>query len=131
MCRRPRAASGDVRFEVSRPGLTVRARRGYGARSGAQRASDVTERAVRPTVEYGGIPVTLRRAPARKEKKYCSLPISLTLPASSLTFTPQGEGSQAKADIFVGAMDDSGNTSDIGREEAVFNLPKGAPAQAA
>ena len=25
-----------------------------------------------------------------------------------------------KADIFVGAMDDGGNTSDVGREEAVF-----------
>ena len=121
----------DVKVEVSRPGMTVRARRGYAARSGEQRARDVTQAALRTNVEYRGIPVTLRLAPARKEKKYYSLPISMTLPASALTFTPQGEGSQAKADIFVGAMDDSGNTSDIGREEAVFNLPKGAPAQAA
>ena len=131
MSQLPRAGYRDVKVEVSRPGLTVRARRGYGARSSAQRASDVTQAALRTNVEYRGIPVTLRLAPARKEKKYYSLPISMTLPASSLTFTPQGEGSQAKADIFVGAMDDSGNTSDIGREEAVFNLPKGAPAQAA
>ena len=121
----------DVRVEVSRPGMTVRARRGYAARSGDQRARDVTQAALRTNVEYHGIPVTLRLAPARKEKKYYSLPISVTLPASSLTFTPQGEGSQAKADIFVGAMDDGGNTSDVGREEAVFNLPKGAPAGAA
>src|SRR5437762_3775532 len=121
----------DVKVEVSRPGMTVRARRGYAARSGEQRARDVTQAALRTNVEYRGIPVTLRLAPARKEKKYYSIPISMTLPASALTFTPQGEGSQAKADIFVGAMDDSGNTSDVGREEAVFNLPKGAPAQAA
>jgi VWFA-related protein len=121
----------DVKVEVSRPGMTVRARRGYAARSGEQKARDVTQAALRTNVEYRGIPVTLRLAPARKEKKYFSLPISMTMPASSLTFTPQGEGTQAKADIFVGAMDDSGNTSDIGREEAVFNLPKGAPAQAA
>ncbi len=128
-----RLAAGyrDVKVEVSRPGMTVRARRGYAARSGEQRARDVTQAALRTNVEYRGIPVTLRLAPARKEKKYYSLPISMTLPASALTFTPQGEGSQAKADVFVGAMDDSGNTSDIGREEAVFNLPKGAPAQAA
>jgi hypothetical protein len=127
------AATGyrDVKVEVSRPGMTVRARRGYAARSADQRASDVTQAALRTNVEYRGIPVTLRLAPARKEKKYYSLPISMTLPASSLTFLPQGEGSQAKADIFVGAMDDSGATSDIGREEAVFNLPKGAPAGAA
>jgi VWFA-related protein len=121
----------DVKVEVSRPGMTVRARRGYAARSGEQRARDVTQAALRTNVEYRGIPVTLRLAPARKEKKYYSQPISITLPASALTFTPQGEGSQAKADIFVGAMDDSGNTSDIGREEAVFNLPRGAPAGAA
>lgn len=120
----------DVRVEVSRPGMTVRARRGFAARSGEQRARDVTQAALRTNVEYRGIPVTLRLAPARKEKKYYTLPISVTFPASSLTFVPQGDGSQAKADVYVAVIDDSGNTSDVGREEATFNLPKSAPAAA-
>lgn len=126
----PATGYRDVRVEVSRPGLTVRARRGFAARTGDQRARDVTQAALRTNIEYRGIPVTLRLAPARKEKKYYSLPISVTVPASSLTFVAQGDGSQAKADVFIGVIDDSGNTSDVGREEATFNLPKDAPANA-
>jgi VWFA-related protein len=120
----------DVRVEVSRPGMTVRARRGFAARSGEQRARDVTQAALRTNVEYRGIPVTLRLAPARKEKKYYTLPISVTFPASSLTFLPQGDTSQAKANVYIGVIDDSGNTSDVGREEATFNLPKNSPPDA-
>ena len=120
----------DVRVDVSRPGVTVRARRGFAARSGDQRARDVTMAALRTNVDYRAIPVTLRLAPAQKEKKYYTLPISVTVPASSLTLLPQGEGSQAKATIYVGVIDDSGNTSDIGREEAIYTLPKDVPANA-
>jgi VWFA-related protein len=120
----------DVRVEVSRPGLTVRARRGFAARSGDQRARDVTMATLRTNVDYRAIPVVLRLAPAKKEKKYYTLPISVTVPANSLTLLPQREGSQAKLQIYVGVIDDSGNTSNIGREDAVFNLPKDAPADA-
>ena len=120
----------DVRVDVTRPGLKVRARRGFAARSGEQRARDVTMAALRTNVDYRAIPVTLRLAPAQKDKKYYLLPISVTVPASSLTLLPQGEGSQAKATIYVGVVDDSGNTSDIGHEEAVYNLPKDTPANA-
>ena len=76
------------------------------------------------------IPVTCAWLPAQKEKKYYTLPISVTVPAPSLTLLPQGEGSQAKATIYVGVVDDSGYTRDIGREEATYTLPKDAPANA-
>lgn len=120
----------EVRVDVSRPGTTVRARRGFAARSGDQRAKDITTAALKTNVEYRGIPVTLRLAPAQKEKKYYILPISVTVPASSLTLLPQGDGSQAKALVYVGVIDDSGNMSDVGKEEAIYNLPRGAPADA-
>ncbi len=119
-----------VRVEVSRPGMTVRARRGFAGRSGEERARDVTQAALRTNVEYRAIPVTLRLAAAKKEKKYYSLPISITVPASSLTLIPQADGSQAKADLYIGVIDDSGNMSDVGREEATFNVPKNAAADA-
>ena len=121
----------DIRVEVTRPGLTVRARRGYAPRSGDQQAKDITTAALRTNVEYRAIPVTLRLAPAQKDKKYWIQPIAVTVPASSLTLLPQGEGSQAKADIYVGVIDDSGNMSDVGKESAVYNLPKGAPPDSA
>jgi hypothetical protein len=120
----------DVRVEVTRPGLTVRARRGYAARSGDQRARDITTAALKTNVEYRGIPVTLRLAPAQKDKKYYIQPISVTVPASSLTQLPQGDGTQAKADIYVGVIDDNGNMSDVGKEQAVYNLPRDAPKDA-
>jgi VWFA-related protein len=126
----PSAGYRDVRVEVSRPGLTVRARRGFAGRTGEQTARDVTQAALRTNVEYRGIPVTLRLAPARKEKKYYILPISVTVPASSLTLVPRGDASEARADVYIGVIDDSGNMSDVGREEATFNLPKNAPADA-
>ncbi len=124
----PSTGYRDVQVQVSRPGLTVRARRGFAARTGEERARDVTQAALRTNVEYRGIPVTLRLAPARKEKKYYSLPISLTVPASSLTLVPQGDASEARADVYIGVIDDRGNMSDVGREEATFHLPRNAPA---
>ncbi|HSB36740.1 MAG TPA: VWA domain-containing protein [Thermoanaerobaculia bacterium] len=126
----PATGYRDVQVQVSRPGLTVRARRGFAGRSGEERARDVTIAALRTNVEYRAIPVTLRLAPARKEKKYYSQPISVTVPASSLTLIPQGDASQARADIYIGVIDDSGNVSDVGREETTFNVPKNAPADA-
>ena len=126
----PATGYKDVRVEVTRPGLTVRARRGFAGRTGQERARDVTQAALRTNVEYRGIPVTLRLAPARKEKKYYTLPISVTVPASSLTLIPEGDVSRARADVYIGVIDDSGNMSDVGREEATFNLPKNAPADA-
>jgi VWFA-related protein len=120
----------NVRVDVSRHGLTVRARRGFAARSGEQRAKDITTAALKTNVDYRGIPVTLRLAPAQKDKKYYIQPISVTVPASSLTLLPQGDGSQAKALVYVGVMDDSGNMSDVGKEEAIYNLPKDAPKDA-
>ena len=113
-------------MEVSRPCLTVRARRGFAPRSSDQRAKDITTAALKTNVEYRGIPVTLRLAPAQKDKKYYIQPISVTVPASSLTQLPQGDGTQAKADIYVGVIDDSGNMSDVGKEQAIYNLPKDA-----
>ncbi len=120
----------NVKVDVTRPGLTVRARRGFAPRSPGERAIDVAQAALRSNVEYRGIPVKMFLAPAAKAKKYYQLPIKLDLPASSLTFLPQGESSRAVADVYVAAIDDAGNMSDVGHEEAVFNLPKDSPASA-
>jgi len=120
----------DVKVEVSRPGTTVRARRGFAARSPNERARDVAQAALRSNVEYKAIPVTMMVAPATKGKKHYQLPIKLSIPASSLTFLQEGDTGRAVADLYIAAIDDGGNMSDVGHEEAVFTLPKISPPDA-
>jgi hypothetical protein len=86
--------------------------------------------ALRSNVQYQGIPVTLSTSPASKQKKYWAMPVVLTVPASGLTFLPEGQNLKANADVYFAVMDDSGNMSDLTREEAAFTLPPEAPKDA-
>jgi len=114
----------DVRVDVTRPGLTVRARRGYAPRSGAERARDGAQATLLTNVEYRAFPVTLTTAPPTKQKRRLyALPIQVTLPASALTFLPEGDVGKAAAELYIGVIDDRGRMSDIARQEAVFTLP--------
>ncbi|MDQ2979427.1 MAG: VWA domain-containing protein [Acidobacteriota bacterium] len=126
----PGAGFRNVRVTVARPGVTVRARRSFAARTPAERGGDVAQAALRSNIQYRGIPVTLSTAPPTKGKKYYALPIAVTVPASSLTFVANGDSRRAVADVYVGVMDDAGRMSDINREETSFTLPSDAPLNA-
>jgi len=120
-------ASGyqSVRVDVSRKGVTVRARKGYAVRTADERARDVVLAALKTNLGYSEIPLTLRTEPASREGRHFLLPISVTLPASALTFVPEGKVKRATADVSIGAMDDSGRVSDVVRQEAAFTIPLG------
>ena len=120
----------DVRVDVKRGGVTVLARRGFAPRSASDQGRDVAQAALKTNVEYHAIPVSLLVAPATKAKKYYDLPIAATVPASALTFLPDGDRSRAAVEIYVGAIDDKGYMSDISRQEMTYTLPKDAPADA-
>jgi VWFA-related protein len=122
----PTAAYEDVRVDVARQGVAVRARRGYAPRSEDDRARDRVQAALRTNLSYAGIPVTLQASPPTKKGGRYSLPISATFPASGLTFSGDGTGRRATADVYVAAMDDSGRMSDVSRQEGSFTLPAGA-----
>jgi VWFA-related protein len=126
----PGEGQRKVAVTVTRAGTTVRARRTYSPRSPAERAGDVAVAALRSNVQYQGIPVTLSTSPASKQKKYWAMPVVLTVPASGLTFLPEGQNLKANADVYFAVMDDSGNMSDLTREEAAFTLPPEAPKDA-
>ena len=121
----PTVAYQDVRVDVNRQGVTVRARRGYAARTEADRARDRVQATLKTNLRYGGIPMTLRTAPATKQGRRYAVPISVTFPADSLTFVPEGGERRAAADVSIGVMDDSGRLSDVSRQEATFTLPEG------
>lgn len=112
----PAASYQDVRVDVSRPGVVVRTRRGYSPRTEADRARDRVEASLKTNLAYGGIPLTLRTAPATKDGRRYKVPIQVTMPADALTF----QDSRATADVSIGVMDDAGRMSDVANQEATF-----------
>lgn len=120
----------NVQVAVNRPGLAVRYRRGYAMRSRDDRARDIARAALKTNVAYRSLPVQIKIGPSSKGKKQYDQPITVVMPASALTFLPQADGSRADAEIYVGVVDDSGRTSDIGKEEAAFTQPKAGAADA-
>ncbi len=118
----------QVRVEVVKPGYVVRARRGYAVLSAEERARAGARATILTNVSYSSLPVRLQVAPPQKGKKLYEVPVKVVIPASALTFLPEGDQTRASAEIYVGAIDDSGYTSDISRSVASFTLPKDAPA---
>ncbi|HEU5249149.1 MAG TPA: VWA domain-containing protein [Thermoanaerobaculia bacterium] len=121
----PAASYENVRVEVNRPGVTVRTRRGYAAPTESDRARDRVQATLKTNLAYAGIPLTLKTAPATKQGGRYQVPISVTLPASALTFVPEGTERRATADVAIGVMDDAGRMSDVANQEATFTLPEG------
>jgi VWFA-related protein len=118
----------DVRVDVTRPGVNVATRRSWAPRSADEKARDAALAALRSNVAFTGFPVKLAVAPASKgEKKLYSVPVTVTFPASSLTFVPDAGNEKAAADVWIGAIDDRGRTSEVQRQEAAFTLPANAP----
>jgi VWFA-related protein len=126
----PSAGYQDVRVEVSRPGVVVRARSGYAARTEEERARDRAEATLRTNLRYSAIPVTLRAGKTGRKGGRYTVPLTVTMPASALTFLPQGSGRSAAAEVYVAAMDDEGRTSEMTRQDATFPLPAGGDGRA-
>ena len=119
----------DVRVDVSRPGLTVRTRRGYAPRSPEERARDSAMAALRTNLEYRAFPVSLRTAPPSKQKRLFVLPVEVTFPVSALTFLPGDDVARAQAEMYIGMMDDRGRMSEITKTDAIFTVPNDTPAE--
>jgi VWFA-related protein len=127
----PAGAYQKVDVAVKRPGTTVRARRGYGVRSNDDRAKDIARAALKTNVYYKSIPVQIKPGQASKGKKQYDQPVTVLIPASSLTFLPESDRGKATAEVYVGVIDDAGRTSDIAKQDAVFTQPKDKPEQTA
>ena len=72
---------------------------------------------------YTAIPAAIRTAPPTPDKKLYRLPITVTIPANSLTFVPSGDKATARAAFYIGSIDDKGKMSDITRQETTFEVP--------
>ena len=120
----PAGGYRKVEVAVSRPGVEVRYRRGYAVRSDDDRAKDIARAALKTNVYYKSIPVQIKPGQPSKGKKQYEQPVTVLIPASSLTFLPEADGQKATAEVYVGVIDDAGRTSDIAKQDAVFTQPK-------
>ena len=117
----------DVKVTVNRPGVTVRARKGFEPLSDSQKVANRARATMETDLSYNAIPATIQTAPATQDKKYYILPITVSVPAEALTFVPDGDKEIARAEFYIGSMDDKGGMSDLNRQETTFQIPAGKP----
>lgn len=115
----------DVRVDVRRPGVSVASRRGFQPRPEAELVRDRARATMASDLSYGGIPVQMKTEPPTPDKKNFLVPITVLVPASALTFVPNGEKATAHAEYYIGSVDDKGRMSDVTRQESTFELPAG------
>jgi VWFA-related protein len=115
----------DVKVTVNRPGVTVRARKGFEPLTESQKVSNRARATMSTDLSYNAIPATIQTAPATLDKKYYLVPITVMVPASALTFVPDGDKETARAEFYIGSVDDKGGSSDLNRQETTFQVPAG------
>jgi VWFA-related protein len=115
----------DIKVTVNRPGVTVRARKGFEPLSESQKVANRARATMETDLSYNAIPATIQTAPATQDKKYYVLPITVMIPASALTFVPDGDKEVARAEFYIGSTDDKGGSSDLNRQETTFQIPLG------
>ena len=76
-------------------------------------------------LSYNGIPVEIQTKPPTPDKKNFIVPVTILVPASALTFVPEGDKTTARAEYYIGSVDDKGRMSDVSRQETTFQLPAG------
>ena len=114
----------SVAVTVNRPGITVRSRKGFESKSQDQIVGSRTLATLQTDLGYGAVPVALKTGAATPSaKSMYTLPITVTLPASALTFVPEGDKATAKADLYIGSIDDKGRMSEITHQETSFQVP--------
>jgi VWFA-related protein len=114
----------SVAVTVNRPGVTVRSRKGYEPKSQDQIVGSRTLATLQTDLGYGAVPVAMKAGAATPAaKSMYTLPITVTMPASALTFVPEGDKATAKADLYIGSIDDKGRMSEITHQETSFEVP--------
>ena len=114
----------EVRVEVNRPGVTVRARRGFEARPEMDMIRDRALATMETDLSYNAIPVQLQTKPATPGRRSIfTLPITVLVSAAALTFAPDGDKATAHAEFFIGSVDDKGGRSDVSRQQGSFQIP--------
>ena len=111
----PKKTDHAVRVTSTRPGVTLRARRSYGAKTSDEGARDRMELALLTPDAAGEFPVSLTIGPAKKGAGMGRrlAPFSVRVPVSSFTFLDDGTKKKAVVDVTLAAVEDNGARSDL------------------
>ena len=109
----PKKTDHAVRVTSTRPGVTLRARRAYGAKTADASARDRMELALVTPDASGEFPVALAIGPAKKGGGIGRriAPFKVSVPLSAFTFLDEGGRKKAVVDVTLAAVEDSGARS--------------------
>ena len=121
-----------VEVRTTRPGVDVRARNGFGAKTADEAAVDRLEMALLTPEAGGDFTATLQiGAPEKKGGPGHRLaPFEVSVPMSELTFREEGGFMKAVVEVTLAAAEDTGARSSIKPEKLTLEIPAGDWAKA-
>lgn len=118
----PRSAEVDVR--VSRPGVTVRLRRSFVARSPEEEMRDRVLANLFRMDENARLPIAVTAGEQVKEKKgRYRTPLLVRVPVRRLVLLPTAAGARGAVSVFVASGGAGGDFSDVARVRREVELP--------
>ena len=117
----------DVKVTTTRPGVTLRARRGFAPLTAAQAARDRLEMALITPDASGDFAVVLQTGAPKKGGGIGRrlVPFAVVVPVSSLTFLDDGGKKKAVVEIGLAAVEDNGARSKpVTRSEEIVVTPE-------
>ena len=114
-----------VEVRTTRPGVVVRARTGFGPKTGDAAAVDRVEMALMTPGAAGDFPATLRigTPEAKGGLGRRIAPYELLVPVGELTFRDEGETKTAVIEVTLAAVEDTGARSTVKPERSTISIP--------
>ena len=128
----PKKADHAVQVTSTRAGVTLRARRAYGAKTADASALDRMELALVTPDASGEFPVALAIGPPKKGGGIGRriAPFTVSVPLSALTFVDDGDRKKAVVDVALAAVEDGGARSNPVPDRQTILLDAAALAKA-